>query len=422
MSILSRTIRLKSFRPRYFAAFGLVWLVFVGCVDLAEPWKGKGSGGHGGGGAGGLRFDAGVTADGDSHNDVFSGSGGLPGADGNVAIDVAGSGGIIDAALGGSGGTMDAMMGGAGGASDVARDGSGGSLDGPITGTGGKSTGGMTGRTDAATGGSGGVATGGTTSIPDASQGGIDGTVIPDALLTDAPSDSTSSVIPTVGLVAYYPCEQANNTSLPDLSGFGHHGALESAGTGSGYKFEAGKVGNALTLSKDGKGYVSLPVGIFADKAEVTIATWIKLTTLTYWERVFDFGINAKLEQNTVNGTVYMTFVLENFDKKLALSATTDGYSLEKQLTAPTIATGVWRHIAVVIGAGTSVLYIDGEDTNTNDSMISPKDLGAIDYAYIGKSQFGGDPFIDGQIDEFRVYDRALSADEVQALFSYTGQ
>ena len=34
----------------------------------------------------------------------------------------------------------------------------------------------------------------------------------------------------------------------------------------------------------------------------------------------------------------------------------------------------------------------------------------------LGRSQYPGDPYLDGDIDEFRIYDRALSPDEVQAL------
>jgi hypothetical protein len=42
-------------------------------------------------------------------------------------------------------------------------------------------------------------------------------------------------------------------------------------------------------------------------------------------------------------------------------------------------------------------------------------------YAYLGKSQFTVDPYFDGQLDEVRVYRRALSAAEVQTLAQFTG-
>ncbi len=43
-------------------------------------------------------------------------------------------------------------------------------------------------------------------------------------------------------------------------------------------------------------------------------------------------------------------------------------------------------------------------------------DLGATANDWIGRSEFTKDPFFDGAVDEFRIYDRALSPEEIQAL------
>ena len=39
-------------------------------------------------------------------------------------------------------------------------------------------------------------------------------------------------------------------------------------------------------------------------------------------------------------------------------------------------------------------------------------------YHYLGKSLAPGDGFLNAVIDDFRIYDRALSAEEVQALYN----
>jgi hypothetical protein len=396
---------------------GSLVCLFFGCVDLTEPWNSGGQGGRagqgrGGANAGGALVDAEVVeVDGQAQG-------------GTDAIEVSGTGGIVDAATGGSGGAggtgggPDSASGGAGGSMDVAVGGAGGSPD-VATGTGGKGSGGTTIPKDAGQGGTGaggsgaggalpqdvGTATGGSTSIPDASS--------PDVV--EAGADTPVISIPTEGLVAYYPCEQASSGGLPDLSGKNYPGKLE----GSGYTFEAGKVGKALSLSKAGS-HVSLPPAVFSGKKDLTVATWIKLTTLTTWQRVFDFGINANLSQNTASGTIYMTLVLKNFDNRMAFSATTNGYGSEKQLTGATPAVGVWKHMTVVLASGTGYLYVDGVQASSNN-VGQPADLGAVDYAFIGKSQFSGDPLIDAQFDEFRVYDRALTDAEIQALYNYAG-
>ena len=60
-------------------------------------------------------------------------------------------------------------------------------------------------------------------------------------------------------------------------------------------------------------------------------------------------------------------------------------------------------HVAVVLGSGAATLYLDGVAVGTSSSLLPPQALGTIDYAFLGKSQFSGDPFLDAQIDEFRV-------------------
>jgi hypothetical protein len=47
---------------------------------------------------------------------------------------------------------------------------------------------------------------------------------------------------------------------------------------------------------------------------------------------------------------------------------------------------------------------------------LSPANLGNTTQYYIGRSQYA-DPYLDGQLDQFRIYNRALSAAEVLALF-----
>jgi hypothetical protein len=86
------------------------------------------------------------------------------------------------------------------------------------------------------------------------------------------------------------------------------------------------------------------------------------------------------------------------------------------------LTTGAWQHIAVVVGPEGGVLYVNGVKVGTNSSMtLRPADLGSMPDNYIGRSQFTKDPYLDGNIDDFRVYNRALSADEIKTLFTYTG-
>jgi hypothetical protein len=233
-------------------------------------------------------------------------------------------------------------------------------------------------------------------------------------------SPDTSTLLS--GLLAYYKCESATGTTgttLPDSSGNGNDGTL--VGGTAGYSFTTGKVGKALALVKAGSGYVSVPPAVFANAKDITVATWINVTTSQNWPRVFDVGVNAKIANNTATGTHYMNLVPKNDGTNLVFAISTDGYGSEQKLTTAALATGTWKHVAVVLSSGQGTLYVDGAVAGSGAISLRPVDLGTIDYAYLGKSQFSNDPNFDGQIDEFRVYGRALSAAEIQALYQFSG-
>lgn len=230
------------------------------------------------------------------------------------------------------------------------------------------------------------------------------------------------------GLVAYYPCEQVSGTTLPDLSGNARNATLGEtvSGTGgtpgaSGYSVAAGKVNNALLLNKASKGYAALPAGILAGACEATIATWVYVNSQTDWQRIWDFG---QTPPATGDATVYMFLATTNgvtMVPRFAISLAGNGSEQTMDGDAE-LPIGAWKHIAVVLGTGGGILYVDGVQVGANPAMtLRPADLGSTANNYLGRSQFSWDPYLDGNVDDFRVYNRALSPSEIKALFAYTG-
>jgi hypothetical protein len=213
--------------------------------------------------------------------------------------------------------------------------------------------------------------------------------------------------------IVHYTCDQTTGPALTDSSGYGHDANL----TGT-YAFADGKVGSALTLTADNgltggsaPGFASLPAGLLATASEMTVATWVYLNTNPLWSRIFDFGKNT---------TSYM-FLSPNGGNQLVFAISTGGNGKEQKLTVDTpLPTGKWTHVAVVIGSTGGHLYLDGAEVAANTRMtLTPSSLGSTPNNWIGKSQFAvldGDPYLDGMIDDFYVYDRALGAAEILAL------
>ena len=184
-------------------------------------------------------------------------------------------------------------------------------------------------------------------------------------------------------------------------------GSSPANGTVNGATFVTGKVGQAVDIN-GGTQYVSLPAGIVSGMTNCTIAAWVKLDTTATWRRIFDFG----------TGTTTNMFLVPTAGTAIRFAITTGGSGAEQRINGTSaLPTGVWKHVAVTISGSTGTLYVDGVQVGQNTAMtLTPASLGNTTLNYIGRSQYA-DPNLDGQIDQFRIYNRALSAAEVLGLF-----
>ncbi|HTU74991.1 MAG TPA: beta-L-arabinofuranosidase domain-containing protein [Trebonia sp.] len=173
----------------------------------------------------------------------------------------------------------------------------------------------------------------------------------------------------------------------------------------------AGKFGGAVTLSGTGQ-YVTLPAGLVAGLTDFTVACWVSPAANTTWSRIFDFG----------TGTSAYMFLTVNAGSGPRFSITTSGSGGEQQVNYGTrLPVGTWSHVAVTLSGTTATLYVNGTAVASNPSVtITPSSLGSTGNTWIGRSQFG-DPDLNGSVDEFQVYSRALSAAEVMSLTASAG-
>jgi DUF1680 family protein len=207
--------------------------------------------------------------------------------------------------------------------------------------------------------------------------------------------------------VAHYRFDESSGSAAADATGNGKTGTLVGGPT-----WVAGRTGNAVNLSGTSQ-YVALPNGILAGASAFTVATWVRLDTIANWQRVFDFGSGA-------NVNMFLTPRSSSGTARFAI--TSSGAGGEQRINAPSaLPTGVWTHVAVTLSGGVGILYVNGvEVARTTGMTLTPASLGSTTQNWIGRSQYA-DPYLDGAVDSFRVYSRALSAAEVADL-SATGQ
>ena len=177
-----------------------------------------------------------------------------------------------------------------------------------------------------------------------------------------------------------------------------------------------GQFGNAVRLGGDGPAYATMPNGILNGINDFTISTWVNPAATSTWSRIFDFGTGT---------TANMFLTINGAGNGLRFAITTGGGGAEQQINrTPTgqLPLNQWSHVAVTLSGNTGTLYLNGQPVGTNANMtLRPSSLGNTTQNWIGRSQYG-DPTLNGVVDDFQIYDRALSAAEIATLGTAPGQ
>jgi hypothetical protein len=220
------------------------------------------------------------------------------------------------------------------------------------------------------------------------------------------------------GLVGYWKLDDPNqNGNILDFSGNYSTGTATNFDGAYGYSSSVPTTlsgSDAGSRSFDGSDdYVSLPSGLGQNLTSFTFASWVNWSTPSVWQRIFDFGsgTNVNMFLTPDNG--------DTFTPRFAITIGGAG-AAEQRINAPSaLPTGSWHHIAVTLDAVHTLgtMYIDGVSVSSNSGItLTPFSLGATTSNYLGRSQYTVDPYFSGDIDDVRIYNRALSAQEIQAL------
>ncbi len=207
----------------------------------------------------------------------------------------------------------------------------------------------------------------------------------------------------------------------PGLTGLGYWPADEGSGDVAadeageadlmlrpGASWTSGTSGGALQF--DGTGGHAETTGPVVDTSgNFTVSAWVKLDRLDGWRTAVG-----------QDGGVQSTFFLQKTADTNRFSFSTAG---GRALSTFTPETGRWYHLVGVRDAatGTHSLYVDGVKQSSFGQCLNPESTGPLS---VGRAQWGGNDvdFWPGAVDEVRVWDRALHADEVAQLYAADGQ
>ena len=216
-----------------------------------------------------------------------------------------------------------------------------------------------------------------------------------------------------LGLVGYWSFEDATGTTATDFSGQGNTGTLTGSGGANNLpQWTTGRIGTGLNF--DGTDdYVSTPLQNVGYSAG-TVSWWMSPNS-TYndgveqgmWGHITSFNTLPSFDaQKYTDNNLYIGFDATSDDDRVVVAA-----------SATNFIKNVWQYYTFTwVSGGDSVLYRNGVEIGRKVGGTTPHDI-AVNFE-IGRQNLVG--YFNGSMDDFRMYNRALSAPEITILYSQT--
>ncbi|MFC1576337.1 LamG-like jellyroll fold domain-containing protein, partial [Candidatus Omnitrophota bacterium] len=180
---------------------------------------------------------------------------------------------------------------------------------------------------------------------------------------------------------------------------------------------ESGKIGGALSF--DGSNDM---VRITSDQSlntgnALTLCVWAKPTgTLDSYAKI--------IEKDYAGGSSpYISYGLSgNYagSGKFAFELSADG-SIKSRVSNTTHTSGAWYHIVGVWDGSVMSMYVNGASDTTPDTKTGTMTFDNSKYLRIGNSRYENNEQFLGLIDDVRIYDKALSEQEISAIYNGGG-
>jgi len=210
-------------------------------------------------------------------------------------------------------------------------------------------------------------------------------------------------------------------------------------GTGTAVLDRVGKApgvvkGGAMLSQENGKGvltltggaqasYVDLPNGIVSVLKSATFEAWVAWAGGEAWQRIFDFGdTTASMpEDNPANGKTYLfvTPLVPNGGLRAVYSTNGIASGAEIRVDAAAALPQTLKQVVVVVDSAGAELrvYVDGASVGKaafSGSLSAINDVNV----WLGRSQYSTDPAFAGTFHDFRIYNVALSPQQIATSFA----
>jgi len=214
-------------------------------------------------------------------------------------------------------------------------------------------------------------------------------------------------------LIHYDPSTNAQGSkSISDASGNGHNGTLTNSAVIANYE------GLAVIDLGTSNGFVDMGSqmgALISSMHDYSIVAKVFIPTTSdisgNGNFVWSFA-NSNDIANDANGCLFFSAKIGSY----AISPS--NWSGEQVLgTGSQTIKGSWQTIAYVQNEGSGFLYINGQLTKSGSVSMTPSELGATPYNYLGRPCYSSDAYLNNaKYADFRIYDAPLSLSEIEEL------
>jgi len=207
-------------------------------------------------------------------------------------------------------------------------------------------------------------------------------------------------------LSAWWKFDEGSGTSAFDSSGQHHNGIITNmaaADIGVTGKFE-----NALEFDTSND-YVFVPSDVALEVQNFTYSFWVKFKVLGSMENLMTY----KTDLLTTNGAI----LIRKETTDLITAFIHDGVDYEPRVSSASViaSAGVWYHVAVTFDQVNFKCYLNSAVATTARALSVP--YATTNNLIIGNAG-GFSSSADATIDDFRLYNRVLSSDDITAIYN----
>ncbi len=207
--------------------------------------------------------------------------------------------------------------------------------------------------------------------------------------------------IPTKGLIVYYPF----NGNANDESGHSYHGTVNDATLVS----DRFGIANRAFEFDGNNDYITANPVLPTGNEPRSISVWFNTTSASGFN---GWNVNTIVSWGSPSNN--RMSAVQVYKSELMFGAFGTAYDVRSGVL---VNDGNWHHVVIANNGSTVTIYLDNEAIKSENKILNT----SSSILSMGSRINQGNQYMDGLIDDVRIYDRTLTKDEVSALFKENG-